>query len=370
MLRGSRKRLKQSEDKAGSFKKVTVLWLMTAVLFGGFNAAYWPVHRHQVDMAPENFLRYAYRLQAEGRTRDAVEILRRGIDTQHPAFPEPYAVLRDWLTGLGSAEAAEEYAASVVFYAALTGGAAERGGMLLHAAAMGAAAYEAPALRAETARGIRWLAGDWAAAYGVLDAVADLPAEEQLALLRLTGHAFSVDGAIGATGVHSPEDILVISGGGTEARRMAHILLRGQDFAKAERGFHVAIVEGKTGQVIQTGHFDVYARESEAERMARFLRRAPDGAIGAFAVYDDASVNLSIELVRELLAFGFEEQARIDRAPAILGLRYSFAGIGVKGATPGTALQVWSPDSFGGYAGHPAACGVLSPAGTVRGGGS
>ena len=362
--------MKQSEDKAGSFKKVTVLWLMTAVLFGGFNAAYWPVHRHQMDTAPENFLRYACRLQAEGRTRDAVEILRRGIDTQRPAFPEPYAVLGDWLSELGSAEAAEEHAASAVFYAALTGGAAERGGMLQHAAEMDATAHVSPALSVETTRSIRWLAGDLAAAYGVLDSVVDMPADRQLALLRLTGHALSVEGAIGTTGTFSPEDILVISGGGTEARRMAHILLRGQDFAKAERGFHAVIVEVKTGQVTQTGHFDVCAREPEAERMAGFLRRVPAGAIGAFAVYDDASVNLSAELVKELLAFGFEEQACIDRAPAILGLRYSFAGIGVKGAAQGTALQAWSPDSFGGYAGHPAACGVLSPAGTGRGGGS
>ncbi len=65
------------------------------------------------------------------------------------------------------------------------------------------------------------------------------------------------------------------------------------------------------------------------------------------------------ELEAELRAFGLAREANIDRRSAILGLRYSFAAIGVKGAREGAALQAWSPEAFQGRDGHPVVCGVL-----------
>jgi len=344
---------------------------MTAILFGVFNAAYWPVHGHNRDTAPENFLRRAWQLEEGGKTEEAIKILEQGIDTQHPPFPEPYAALRDCLIRVERKEAAEAQAATVVFYSALAGEDAYfRGGMLQRGAAMGGATLPTLGLSDGTERNIRWLAGNLGAAYGVLDSVVNLPLKQQVALLQLAGHALSLDGTIGTTGVMAPKDILVMSGGGTGAKRMAHILLQGRDFAKPERGFHVAIIETQSGQVTQTAQFDLYARESEAQRMAHFLHRVPPGAIGMFAVCDEASVNMSAALVEELLDFGFEEQAHIDHGAALFGLRYSFAGIGVKGALPGTALQAWSPDNFAGHSGHPVVCGVLCPAASQEGGDS
>lgn len=140
---------------------------------------------------------------------------------------------------------------------------------------------------------------------------------------------------------------------------MAHIFLHNRDYGGAERGMHVALIDPVTGEPTQLGVFDIWAAPENADRMARMLNAAPNGTVGAFAVYDDASANMTDALEDALRSFGFLPETILQRRPRFYGLRYSYAAIGVKGAIPGQAMQAWSPDEFDGRPGHPVACMVL-----------
>ena len=357
------RRLDETQQRGQGTGRVVFLWLLVLLLFAGFNGVFWPIHFRQIELAPENFLAHAQKLHDRGESSAAIAYVRSGIGAHHPPGPEPYAALRDWLRGQGEEAAAQGHEPAVRFYSAMRSGIAERTRLLFDAVEAAMAVRPMPHVAPQTRHYVDRLAGNFGAAYGVLEVQSAMTPQQQLALLWLTGGALLTDGMIGATGIQSPEDILVQSGGGGGARRHAHIFLRGRDYASRKRGFHAALINAETGQVIQSGVFDIWDRVDEAGRMAEFLRAAQAGCIGAFAVFDDASANLTAELEDELLGFGLERQACIERAPALLGLSYSFAAIGVKGAGPGTALQAWSPENFKGQPGHPVVCGVVRPAG-------
>lgn len=337
-------------------RRVGLLWVLILGLFGVFNLVYWPIRFYQRETAPENFLAYARTLHREGKAADAIDCLRRGIEQHHPTFAGPYETLGDWLRAQGDTDGAGVRDVQGRFYRALRNGPE----MALREAIQASLAREpVPPLSPEAGRYVSLLAGSLGVVWSAREVVAALPVQEQLALLRLTGNAISTNGMIGGTGMASPVDILAQSGGGAAARECTHILVRGRDYAGGDRGFHVALMDAQSGQVAQMAQFDIWESVEDAARMARFLREAPKGIVGVFVVADDASANMTPELEGELLSFGVARQACINREPGLLGLRYSFAAIGVKGAPSGTALQAWSPGSFAGYPGHPVTCGVL-----------
>lgn len=338
-------------------KRVTVLWLLVAVIFGAFNAVFWPVYRHQQAMAPENFLAYAQTLYAREGSVAGIACLMRGIAAQHPPYAEPYETLHAWLSEAGRAEEAARWKPRALFYAAFT--AKDFREALGRAIQAELRQNPVPPVAPTLIRHLEAMSMDFAAALGVREAAASLTPEERLALLRLSSGAINTDGQIGGTGVKSPVDILVQSGGGEGARRLAHIVIQDRNYAASKRGLNVVLADSMSGQILERGLFDIWESAGEADRLTRFLRDAPPGCIGAFAVFDDASANLSAALEAELLNFGLERQAIVARQPALLGLRYSFAAIGIKGAAPGAALQAWTPDTFQGHPGHPVTCGVL-----------
>ena len=337
---------------------MAVLWLVIVGAFAAFNAVFWPAHMHQADRDPAQFLAYARKLDGLGETLPALVRLRQGIRQHHPPWPEPYELLQGWLRRAGAEDEALALEPVIAFYRALSTGDADRG-KELRQAVRGVREQKAVArVDASTCDAVNQLAGDFSRALGLLDTVGPMSCEEQLALLRLSG-PLRTDGRVGETGVRSPVDIVVQSGGGAGPRGVAHLFIRGREYAKRQRGLHAALVDAQSGQVFALGDFDIWDSAAEAARMTQFLREAPAGCIGVFAVRDDASANLTPALEAELLGFGLECQAVINYEPALLGLRYSFAAIGVKGASAGTALQAWSPEAFQGYPGHPVACGVI-----------
>jgi len=349
----------------GKAKRVGVLWLLILLAFIAFNAAYWPVHFRQRERDPANFLPYARTLHEAARTREAVAALQAGIAAHRPATAEPYRTLQARLSDLGDMDAARRLQEQILFYHGLETGGATGEALVRDAIMLSLESSPLPTPAQETARALRIAAVELGAAIGQLEAVRALNIEQQFALLRLAGGTVNTDGTIGKTGVKIPADLIVQSGGGHEGKRIAHILLRGRNYCDDERGFHVAIIDPVTGQVLNLGVFDVWQSASEAARMARLLRGAPHGAIGAFCVLDDASLNLTHELGEALVSFGMRREAIINRVPAFFGLRFSFAAIGVKGADAGTAMQAWSPANFGGQPGHPVACITLRPEGAA-----
>ena len=358
-----------TQQPVSRFKAVAVLWLLAGAAFGLFCAAYWPIHLHQRWSAPANFLERATYLHAQGRVEEAVAGLALGIHRHRPPFAEPYQKLHRWLEERGLPEEAADTAPFARFYKALEAPPPKRMAVMRSAVSLCLERFPMPVSAAAAAPYARIAAVGLARGFG-LDAeetVAAWPVREQLALCLLAGDAFSRNGVIGDTGVRSPVNILAVSEGCPDRVPRAHILLRGEDYASGRRGFDVALVNAESGQVFQLGHFDVYESESEAVRMAGFLRGAPAGCIGVFTVLDDASASMTPALIDELRRFGLAREANIERRSAIVGLRYSFAGIGVKGAREGAALQAWSPDAFRGHEGHPVACGVIGVE-TARGG--
>lgn len=137
--------------------------------------------------------------------------------------------------------------------------------------------------------------------------------------------------AVGETGVTSPVEITVNSAG-PNAGSFAYITVNGEDASTHRRGYNLAVIDPQTGAVIETAGFDTWANEYEAQDLADFVRRIPDGYIVAVAVKDDAAANLTEGAVEALRSLG----AQID----LRGTEHlSHAVIGVKGSAPGTALE-------------------------------
>ncbi len=140
--------------------------------------------------------------------------------------------------------------------------------------------------------------------------------------------------AIGKTGVSSPASIVVRSAG-SEVGDFAHVFVNGSDAAQNTRGYNVVVVNEKTGAVESSAAFDTFASADESARLAQFIGKIPSGRIVSVAVRDEASRSLTSEAVDALRSIGAMEDLRGK-------FRWSHAMIGVKGAAPGSALEVAS----------------------------
>lgn len=334
--------------------KVALLWTMLAVLFAAFNLVYWPRYRRQVLEQPESFMAYADTLPED----DARRVLQQGISRFNPPWEEPYARLATLETRAGNAPAAEYCTGRADFYQALYGKTAAVDALstltqtfsepyknispaAAHAAGVAAASFC-------EAMGMPGLADHWT-----------LP--QQTTLFALGGGAVSPDGRIGGAKVKAPLPLLAYSGGGRDERRGAHLFVGDTDHASLQRGMHIVLLDADTGAVIQADRFDLWDSTEEAARMALFVEKAPEGCIGLFAVCDEGSAFMTNAIETGFLHFGIEKSTFVGGEPRILGLRYSFAAIGVKGALPGSALQAWSPDRFQKRRGHPVICAAFPP---------
>lgn len=147
-------------------------------------------------------------------------------------------------------------------------------------------------------------------------------------------------GMIGATGVQSPLDIEINSGGA--AQDFAYITVTPPDGAPVDasagrRGYNLAVIDPRSGAVLGKQGFDTYANAFEAERMAQFIEDAPDGAIVVGAARGDASPFLDERAIAALASVGSVVDLRATPG-------YGHAFVGVKGAAPGTAAEESGPD--------------------------
>jgi hypothetical protein len=139
------------------------------------------------------------------------------------------------------------------------------------------------------------------------------------------------DYAVGDTTVTSPVEITVNSAG-LHAGDFAYITVGGEDASVHRRGYNLAVIHPQNGEVLEMAGFDTWASEFESQNLAQFIRQLPEGYIVAVAVRDDGAANLTEDAVQALRSLG----AQVD----IRGTEHlSHAIIGVKGATPGTALE-------------------------------
>jgi hypothetical protein len=136
---------------------------------------------------------------------------------------------------------------------------------------------------------------------------------------------------IGNTGVTSPVEITVNSAG-LNAGDFAYITVNGQDASTHRRGYNLAVIDPGTGAVVTGAGFDTWANQYEAQDLVDFVASIPQGYIVAVAVKDDGATNLTQAAVQALRSLGAEIDLRGTE-------HLSHALIGVKGATPGTALE-------------------------------
>ena len=138
---------------------------------------------------------------------------------------------------------------------------------------------------------------------------------------------------IGATGVRAPVIIEV------HAFSEAFITLttaKGQrvDASAGRRGVNLAILDEKTGALLDTRGFDTAANEFEAEALAAYLAQAPAGRVIVVATKGDATQHLTAGARTALERLGLATN---------LAAGSSFAAVGVQGAGNGAAAQAIAP---------------------------
>jgi hypothetical protein len=148
-------------------------------------------------------------------------------------------------------------------------------------------------------------------------------------------------GAIGGTGVQTPAVIEVNSGGPAD---FAYITVEGdggsEDGSVHSPGYNVAVIDARTGRLLQRQGFDTTSDGSQAQAaaLAAFIEAIPEGRIVAVALQGDGAANLTAEAVAAFAAMGGEADPQGSSG-------WSHAIIGVKGAAPGTALEAAGPEN-------------------------
>ena len=138
---------------------------------------------------------------------------------------------------------------------------------------------------------------------------------------------------IGSTGVVTPVDIEVDA-----AADHAYISVYDEAGAKTDasagrRGYNVAVLDGRSGRLLDKRGFDTWANEYEAQRLAEFVAQIPDGRIVVVATRGDAGLHLTEEAVAALRSLGAQADLR-----GAAGQAHAF--IGVRGAAAGSALEL------------------------------
>jgi hypothetical protein len=102
----------------------------------------------------------------------------------------------------------------------------------------------------------------------------------------------------------------------------------------------VAVIDPRSGKLLDRQGFDTTASgsELEAEALAGFIAAVPQGQIVVVAMQGDGAVHLTGTAVAALSSIGGQADPRGTAG-------WSHAIVGVKGAAPGTALEVAGPDS-------------------------
>lgn len=107
-------------------------------------------------------------------------------------------------------------------------------------------------------------------------------------------------------------------------------LILGTVMNNAGSGINVVVVNGKTGEVLKTDHFNMYS--GKAEPLIEFLKKIETGSVVLMAIYDEGSTNLNDE-ARSLIS---------DMGSSMiqsLGYRDNWVFAGGKGMTGKSAFE-------------------------------
>jgi hypothetical protein len=151
---------------------------------------------------------------------------------------------------------------------------------------------------------------------------------------RRTAAARGPEHVIGTTGVTSPVDVVIRSGGQPHGD-VASIQIGVRELAPNRRGYNLVAV-GPAGEIRSRAVFDTLGDRASSGRLVAWVHALPDGTIVFGAVKDEASGQLSPEAVGALSTLGVRGDLRGR-------YRESHAFIGVKGAPAGSAIESLGP---------------------------
>ncbi|MCX6031429.1 MAG: hypothetical protein NT169_19290 [Chloroflexi bacterium] len=145
---------------------------------------------------------------------------------------------------------------------------------------------------------------------------------------------------IGGTGTVSPVNLDVHSF--SEAFISAFAADGSETKASAgRRGYNVAVLDQRTGKVLDQRGFDTAANAYEADALAAYLAGIPQGRIVVLATKGDATANLTPAAVAALRGLG----SRVTAAAELTGQAHAL--VGIQGAAPGAAAEaIGSKDVF------------------------
>jgi hypothetical protein len=141
---------------------------------------------------------------------------------------------------------------------------------------------------------------------------------------------------IGGTGVVSPVNIE------THAFDEAYITLYYPDGTSADastgrRGYNVAVIDPRSGKLLDMQGFDTTGNSYEADALATYLNRIPPGRIVVMASKQDAGKHLNQAAVTAMRHLG----SGVERPEDVSGQAHAL--VGVQGAPSGTAAEVIAP---------------------------
>jgi hypothetical protein len=139
---------------------------------------------------------------------------------------------------------------------------------------------------------------------------------------------------IGTTGVRSPVDLVVMSGGQPYGE-VGSVRVNAVERARNRRGYNLVALD-PAGRVLGAETFDTFFDPRASRRLAQWVEALPTGSIVAGAVRDEASGRLDGAAVRALATLGVLGDLRGR-------YRDSHAFVGVKGVARGTALEAVGP---------------------------
>ncbi|MCX8064408.1 MAG: hypothetical protein N3G21_04470 [Candidatus Hydrogenedentes bacterium] len=324
--------------------KVTLLVLYSIVLigFGIYYYSFTILSEYHKIKDPQNYLYRIKRNLDSGRYEVAEKEIREVIQTFRPPEPEVFELLHrvtKYTKGGGNEERLE--LRKEIYRLLDTCGSAEMGKdkfILDSIRGKLKSSYNLDKNQIQIVRSV-WknlIANPWKcfAEFGISES-------EILDLLILSGGEICFGSNIGNTGVSFDGDILVLSEGSSDGSG-AQIWYQGRNYGGSRRGFYVVIMTLSPHRVIRSDRFDVWESKNEAIRMAQFLDEIPERHIGIFAVSDEASENMTPTLEESLIKFGFARRTYEGWDKKFFGYSYAFAGIGVKGASEGSAIQNWA----------------------------
>ena len=149
------------------------------------------------------------------------------------------------------------------------------------------------------------------------------------------------NGEIGTTGFQAPVAIEVNSGGPAD---FAFITVGSEDEALDgsvhSPGYNVAVIHPRSGRLLDQQGFDTTPSggEAEAAALTDFVAAVPDGRIVVVALQGDGAAHLTEAAVEALTQIGGQVDPRGTTG-------WSHAIIGVKGAAPGSAMEVAGLDN-------------------------